>query len=142
MSQFEIPEDALTAATRQFAPSLLGGDPVVMPVSSSYSMMESPMSPGDAAELLEQATRLAAIYRQPLEEVLESLKAVLEWDYRLKSANEPQFDSEGNVIEPMIEVLKAAWVRYRAEEASGVHGCAGTLINTVAELVEDSNGPT
>lgn len=127
MSQFEIPEDALTAATRQFAPSLLGGDPVVMPVSSSYSMMESPMSPGDAAELLEQATRLAAIYRQPLEEVLESLKAVLEWDYKMKSSPTGE--------DSALEVLKAAWVRYRAEEASGTYGCAGNLINTVAELV-------
>lgn len=133
MSQFEIPEDALTAATRQFAPSLLGGDPVVMPVLSSYSMMESPMSPGDAAELLEQATRLAAIYRQPLEEVLESLKAILSWDYKLKSSKAGE--------DSALEVLKAAWVRYRAEEASGVYGCAGTLINTVAELMEDSNGP-
>ena len=134
MSQFETDQDALTAATRQFAPSLLGGDSVVMPVSWSSSETSYPMSPGDAAELLEQATRLAAIYRQPPEEVLESLKAVLEWDYHLKSSPTGE--------DSTLEVLKAAWVRYRAEEASGVYGCAGTLINTVAELVEGSSGPT
>lgn len=95
MSQLEDPADAAIAEEKQRVQSLLGGPPVVMPafLSSSPTEKTYPMSPGDAGELWEQATRLAAIYRQPVEVVLRDLQTVLEWDYKLR--NSPPEESDG-----------------------------------------------
>lgn len=100
MSQSKTPEDVVTAEAKQHALSLLGGDPVVMPASASYSAIQIPMSPGDAAELWEKARQLSAIYGVSPDHIMDQLKAIMEWDYRLKTpSTDEKLDSEGNVIQ-------------------------------------------